>query len=70
MENQAQEDVHVKVEETAAQSADEPQPQDITDVVIVHGIPAQSDVPTSPLPVSTVITSQRHRMITTAGHIR
>lgn len=67
MENQDLKEHRIKVEETIP--TDENQPQEITVEQIEQSIPTALVVTTSPL-ATTVITTQRHRMITTAGHIR
>lgn len=65
MENNEIDEPHVKSEEP---NSDDRQPQEIIVEEIQHGIPTQDHTP--PLPSQTVITTPRHRMITTAGHIR
>lgn len=66
MENNENDGPHVKSEETVSEDR---QPQEIIVEEIQHGIPTQEHN-TPPLPSQTVITTPRHRMITTAGHIR
>lgn len=66
MENNEIEESQVKSEEPISEDR---QPQEIIVEEIQHGIPTQGHH-TPPLPSQTVITTPRHRMITTAGHIR
>lgn len=65
MENHEIDEAQVKIEEPISEDR---QPQEIIVEEIQHGIPTQEQTP--PLPSQTVITTPRHRMITTAGHIR
>lgn len=65
MENNEIDEPQVKSEES---NSEDRQPQEIIVEEIQHGIPTQEHTP--PLPSQTVITTPRHRMITTAGHIR
>lgn len=66
MENNEINEPQVKNEEPISEDR---QPQEIIVEEIQHGIPTQEHQ-TPPLPSQTVITTPRHRMITTAGHIR
>lgn len=67
MENNDIDESQVKSEEPISEDR---QPQEIIVEEIQHGIPTQEHHTPSPLPSQTVITTPRHRMITTAGQIR
>ncbi|KAG4078359.1 hypothetical protein HA402_013069 [Bradysia odoriphaga] len=67
MENNDNDESQVKSEEPISEDR---QPQEIIVEEVQHGIPTQEHHTPSPLPSQTVITTPRHRMITTAGQIR
>lgn len=68
MENQDLKEHQIKVEETIP--SDEQQPPEGIVVEITQNISPASQVTAKTSLATTVITTQRHRMITTAGHIR